>query len=359
MSRIEQRVDRLRERLAKNSLHGILVTNLANVQYLSGFTGTAGTCLILMDKAYFISDGRYLIQSEEQVKGMHIVIGREPHPEIIKNNGLIPNGLSLGFEGDHLVVGRMNQIEEFFPGCQWISTSRFVEELAAVKDETELGAIRSAVEITDKTFEQIVPELRPGATERGIASKISYLYKMLGAQGDAFDPIVAAGPNSALPHAVPTDREFQAGDFVILDFGARYGGYCADMTRTVVIGNATDRHREVYDVVREAQSRGCEAATDGISCRELDSATRDYITEKGYEEFFVHNTGHGLGREVHTMPRLSQSSKDTLLENYVVTIEPGIYIKDWGGVRIEDDVLIKKDGCEILNRSTKELLILR
>lgn len=358
MSWVEKRVERVRKRLARNSLDAMLVTNLTNVHYLSGFTGSAGTCLILMERAYFVSDGRYLIQSKEQVKGMEIIIGSEPHLEIIKKNHLIPNGISLGFEGDHLTVNQMDEIREFFPESGWESTSRFVEEVAAVKDESELRAIRTAVEMTDKTFEQIVPEVRPGATEREIASRISYAYKMLGAQGDAFDPIVAAGPNSSLPHAVPTDRELKDGDFVVLDFGAQYGGYCGDMTRTVVVGRATKRHEEVYEVVKEAQKRGCEAAKAGMGCKELDSVTRDYITEKGYGEYFVHGTGHGLGLEVHTMPRLFQLSEDRLLENYVVTIEPGIYIKDWGGVRIEDDVIIKKDGCEILNQSPRELLIL-
>lgn len=358
MSWIEQRIDRLRKYLAKESLDGLLVTNLTNVHYLTGFTGSAGTSLILLDRAFFISDGRYLSQSKEQVKGMEIKIGSEPHLKIIKKNNLILNGVSLAFEADHLVVSQMEQMKELFPQSDWKPTTRVVEEIAAVKDESELRAIRTAVEITDKTFDHIVPEVRPGVTEREIACKISYTYKMLGADSDAFDPIVASGPNSALPHAVPSDRKLQDGDVVVLDFGARWGGYCADITRTVVVGHATDRHREVYEIVKEAQQRGCDAAKAGMSCKELDSITRDYITEQGYGDYYVHNTGHGLGLEVHTMPRLSQLSEDVVLENYVVTIEPGIYIPEWGGIRIEDDVFIKKEGCEILNKSTRELLAL-
>jgi Xaa-Pro aminopeptidase len=233
-----------------------------------------------------------------------------------------------------------------------------VEEIAAVKDKSELRAIRAAVDITDEVFDQLIPELRIGSVERKVAAKISFAYKILGADGDSYDPIVASGPNSALPHAVPSDREFQDGDFVVMDFGALYQGYHADMTRTVAIGSVTDRHREIYSVVQEAQKRGCEAASAGMSCRELDAVTRDYITEQGYGDYYVHGTGHGLGLEVHTMPRLSQISDDTLLENYVITIEPGIYIPEFGGVRIEDDVIIQNDGCEILNRSTKDLLVL-
>ena len=358
MSFIERRVERLRKRLETESLEALLVTNLTNVHYLSGFTGSAGTCLILMDRGYFLSDGRYLTQSIEQVKDLETVIGSEPHLKMIKKNGLIPDGLSTGFEADYLSVSQMDQLKELFPQADWIPTSRIIEAIAAVKDESELRAIRTAVEITDQVFDQIVPELRVGVSEGEIAAKLSYTYKILGADGDAFPPIVAGGPNSALPHAEPTDRAFQDGDFVILDFGARYGGYHADMTRTVVVGNATDRHKELYEIVKESQKQGCDAAKAGVSGKKLDSVTRDHITEKGYGEYFVHNTGHGLGLEVHTLPKLSQTSEDVLLENYVVTIEPGIYIPDWGGVRIEDDVIIQKDGCDILNQSTKELLVL-
>jgi len=358
MSLIPKRVEKLQERLANESLGGMLVTNLTNVRYLSGFTGSAGSCLILDQKSYFISDGRYLTQSKEQVQDMEIIIDTGSHLQIIKDNDLISNGTTLGFEADFLSVNQMNKLRELFPDTQWEATSRFVEEIAAVKDKSELRAIRAAVDITDEVFDQLIPELRIGSVEREVAAKISFAYKILGADGDSYDPIVASGPNSALPHAVPSDREFQDGDFVVMDFGALYQGYHADMTRTVAIGSVTDRHREIYSVVQEAQKRGCEAASAGMSCRELDAVTRDYITEQGYGDYYVHGTGHGLGLEVHTMPRLSQISDDTLLENYVITIEPGIYIPEFGGVRIEDDVIIQNDGCEILNRSTKDLLVL-
>ena len=358
MSLIPKRVEKLQERLAKESLGGMLVTNLTNVRYLSGFTGSAASCLILDQKSYFISDGRYLTQSKEQVQDMEIIIDTGSHLQIIKDNNLISNGTTLGFEADFLPVNQMNKLRELFPDTQWEVTSRFVEEIAAVKDKSELRAIRAAVDITDEVFDQLIPELRQGSIEREVAAKISFAYKILGADGDSYDPIVASGPNSALPHAVPSDREFQDGDFVVMDFGALYQGYHADMTRTVAIGSVTDRHREIYSVVQEAQKRGCEAASAGMSCRELDAVTRDYITEQGYGDYYVHGTGHGLGLEVHTMPRLSQISDDTLLENYVITIEPGIYIPEFGGVRIEDDVIIQNDGCEILNRSTKDLLVL-
>jgi len=358
MSLILKRVDKLKERLAKESLDGMLVTNLTNVRYLSGFTGSTASCLILEGKSYFISDGRYLTQSREQVQEMEIIIDSGSHLKIIRDNNLISNSATLGFEADFLTVSNMDKLRELFPKTQWEATTRFVEEIAAVKDNSELRTLRAAVEITDKVFDQLIPELKPGAVEREVVAKISFAYKILGADGDSFNPIVASGPNSALPHAVSSDREFQDGDFVVMDFGAQYQGYHADMTRTVAIGSVTDRHREVYAVVQEAQKRGCDAARAGMTCRELDDVTRNYISDKGFGDYYVHGTGHGIGLEVHTMPRVSQISDDTLLENYVVTIEPGIYIPEWGGVRIEDDVIIRKDGCEVLNRSTKELLVL-
>lgn len=358
MSLITNRVEKLRERLADESLEGMLVTNLTNVRYLSGFTGSAGTCLVLPEMAYFISDGRYKTQSSRQVEGMEILIDIDPHLRIIRKAKLIPDGTHIAFEAEHASVSYAEKIKDYFPDCSWEPTTGIIEQIAMVKDKGEIRATRTAVEITDQTFEQIIPEIRPGVTERQIAGKISYTYKIFGADGDAFDCIVAGGPNSALPHAKPGDRPLQEGDFVILDFGAFYQGYHADMTRTVVVGEATDRHGEIYNVVREAQRRGCEAAKDGAACKEVDSACRDIISESGYGDYFNHGTGHGLGLEIHTNPRFSQLSKDHIYENYLMTIEPGIYIPDWGGVRIEDDILITSNGCEILNQSTKEMLVL-
>ena len=358
MSLIDKRVEKLREKLADESLEGMLVTNLTNVWYLSGFSGSAGTCLIFPEKAYFISDGRYETQSKQQVTGMEILIGVEPYPEIIKKEKLISDGMHLAFEAEHVSVSSAKKLEDLFPGCSWEPMTNVIEQIAMVKDKSEIRATRKAVEITDQTFEQIIPEIRPGVTEREIAGKISFTYKMFGADGDAFDCIVAGGPNSALPHARSGDRPLQEGDFVILDFGAFYQGYHADMTRTVVVGEATERHREIYNTVREAQRRGCEAAKDGAPCKEVDSACRNYISESGYGDYFNHGTGHGLGLEIHTNPRFSQLSKDHIYENYLMTIEPGIYIPDWGGVRIEDDILITSNGCEILNQSTKDMLSL-
>ncbi|NOZ03626.1 MAG: aminopeptidase P family protein [FCB group bacterium] len=346
----------LKNELANRGLDGMLITNLTNVRYLSGFTGSAGTCLFTPQGQSFISDGRYLEQSKAQVKGFTRYIDTGTHLQIAAKNKLIPGGLKLGFEGDFVSVNLFQQMRDLFPAVQWEATSRLVEEIAAVKDPTELETIKTAAEITDRVFEEVLPGLKAGITEKEVATEFVIRFRRYG-DGEAYSPIVASGPNGALPHAVPTDRPLQKGDFVVIDAAAKYGGYHSDLTRTPVIGEASGKHREIYEIVKAAQQAGCDAARAGMSCKDLDSVTRDYITEHGYGEYYVHSTGHGLGLEIHTIPRVSQQSREVLQENYVVTIEPGIYLPKWGGVRIEDDVVIKADGCEILNRTTKDLMV--
>ena len=351
------RQHKLKNVLSQNNLDGLLITNLTNIRYICGFTGSAGTCLVTPSGQYFITDGRYIEQSKDQVKGFDRYIDMDTNLSIIQKNNLLSNGLKIGFEGDHVNYTLYDSIQKTFPSIKWESTKMILEDLASVKDNTELDAIRTAVEITDKVYEEILPMLRPGYTEKQVANTMVSKYREYG-DGEAYSPIVATGPNGALPHAIPTDREFKKGDFIVIDAAAKYGGYHADMTRTPVVGEATDKHHEIYAIVKEAQKRGCDIAQAGVSCKDVDAATRDYIHEMGYGDYYTHGTGHGLGLEIHTSPRFSPTSKDILAENNVMTIEPGIYIAGWGGVRIEDDVIINQSGCEILNKTTKELVVL-
>ena len=351
------RQDKLKNTLSQNSLDGMLITNLTNIRYICGFTGSAGTCLVTPTGKYFITDGRYIEQSKDQVKGFDRYIDMDTNLSIIQKNNLLGNGLKIGFEGDHVNYTLYDSIQKTFSDINWESTKMILEDLASVKDKTELDAIRTAVEITDKVYEEILPMLRPGYTEKQVANTMVSKYREYG-DGEAYSPIVATGPNGALPHAIPTDREFKKGDFIVIDAAAKYAGYHADMTRTPVVGEATDKHHEIYAIVKEAQKRGCDIAQAGVSCKDVDAATRDYIHEMGYGDYYTHGTGHGLGLEIHTSPRFSPTSKDILAENNVMTIEPGIYIAGWGGVRIEDDVIINQSGCEILNKTTKELVVL-
>jgi len=352
-----QRQNNLKNKLAEMGVDGILLTNLTSIRYLCGFSGSAASCLITTDGSYFISDGRYDVQSKNQVKGLERFIDFGTHLSIIEKNNLIQNGLKLGFEGDHTSVSQFKAMQDVFSNVNWESTSMLMENLQAIKDQSELDAIRTAVEITDAIYEEIIPMLKVGTTEKDVAIQLVTRYRQE-SDGEAYSPIVAGGPNSALPHAVPGDRPFEKGDFIVIDAAAKFSGYHADMTRTPVVGEATDKHREIYNTVKDAQQAGCDTAKAGMTCKEVDNVTRDYITEKGYGEYFNHGTGHGLGLEIHTEPRMSQLSTQTLETNNVVTIEPGIYLEGWGGVRIEDDVIIHEEGCEVLNKTTKELVVL-
>mgnify|MGYP001273335138 CR=1 FL=1 len=347
----------LRKVLDERGLDGMLITNLTNVRYISGFTGSAASCLITPEGQYFITDGRYIEQSKAQVKGFERFIDMNSHLSQIKDNNLNPNGFKLAFEGDHMSYALYEKMISVFPNTKWENASMILEDLASVKDDHELECIRTAVEVTDKVYEEILHMLRPGFTEKQVANTMVSKYREY-AEGEAYSPIVATGPNGALPHAIPTDREFENGDFIVIDAAAKYGGYHADMTRTPVIGEATEKHKEVYSIVKEAQQRGCNIAKAGVPCKEVDAATREYISEMGYGEYYTHGTGHGLGLEIHTSPRFSPQSEQVLEVNNVMTIEPGIYLAGWGGVRIEDDVIIGKDNCEILNQTTKDLVVL-
>ena len=353
----QQRQEKLKSVLADHGLDGMLITNLTNIRYISGFTGSAASCLITPDSQYFITDGRYIEQSKAQVKGFKRFIDMDSHLSIIRKNNLNPNGLKIAFEGDHVTFSLYQDMTSIFPETTWEHTGMILEDLAAVKDEIELDAIRTAVEVTDRVYEETLPMVRPGYTEKQVANSMVAKYREY-AEGEAYSPIVATGPNGALPHAIPTDREFKKGDFIVIDAAAKYAGYHADMTRTPVVGEATGKHHEIYGIVKEAQQRGCDAAKAGVPCKVVDAATREYIKEMGYGEYYTHGTGHGLGLEIHTSPRFSPQSEAVLNVNNVMTIEPGIYLAGWGGVRIEDDVIIKEDGCEILNKTTKELVIL-
>ena len=310
------RIDKLRQTLSNQGLDGIFITNLTSVKYISGFTGSAGSCLITEDESYFISDGRYDVQSKKQVSNMIRFIDFGNHISIIEKNKILKDGTNLGFEGDHTSFSQYKAITNSFPKIEWKSTSMLMENLQAIKDESELNAIRTAVEITDVIYEEILPMLKAGTTEKEVANQLVLRYRQE-SDGEAYNPIVAGGENGALPHAVPSERPFQNGDFIVIDAAAKYAGYHADMTRTPLIGKPSDKHTEIYEIVKGSQQAGCDAAKAGVSCKEMDTVTRDYITQRGYGEYYNHGTGHGLGLEIHTEPRMSQLSTQTLSENNV------------------------------------------
>lgn len=351
------RQNKLKSVLAEQGLDGMLISRLSNIRYICGFTGSAGSCIITPNENYFITDGRYMEQSKNEVKGFERFIDYGTHIEIAQKNNLISKGLKLALESDSLSVSSYNQLTELFPDVKWESTKMILENLAAVKDKSEIEALRTAVEITDKVFNEVLQLLKIGISEKEIALELAMRYRKYG-EGEAFPSIVASGPNSALPHVQPGERKLKLGDFVVVDAAAKYAGYHADMTRTVVIGKATEKHHEIYELVKKSQQAGIDAVKAGVACKAVDDTTRAVIADAGYGDKFIHSTGHGIGLEIHAYPRLSQQSEEILKENNVVTIEPGIYLTGWGGVRIEDNIVVKKDGSEVLNKTSKELMIL-
>ena len=358
MSNIFQnRLNKLHEYISIKNYDGMYITNSTNIRYLIGFTGSASLLLVLDQSAYFFTDGRYIQQSKEQVQNAKITIISNSYFDELKNHNLLSSKMNIGFESDHMSFSYYETMISNFPKINWISTNSIVENLAAIKDNEEIQSLKTAIEITDEVFTKIIPEIKQGVTEKYISTKISYLFKMNGAEGDSYESIIAGGPRSALPHARPTDRKFEKGDFIVMDFGALYNGYHADMTRTLVVGKPTNKHTEIYDIVLESQLNGITTARSGIPCSEVDNACRSIIQDNGYGDMFTHSTGHGIGLEVHTLPRVHKNNHELLKQNQVITIEPGIYIPDWGGVRIEDDCLILDSSCQPLNKSSKELII--
>ena len=342
--------------MRNDGYNAFYISNITNVRYLSGFTGSSGFLLITDDGDHFFSDGRYTEQSKNEIFDYKIHITNNHLKEIVDTNLLNPSW-NLCFEASHLSFNMYNTLSMQCSVKELVPTNDIIENIASVKDQTEIDALQRAVDITDNVFDLILPEIKVGVTEKKIAAKISYLFKDQGGDGDSYDPIIASGTNGALPHATPSDKKVEIGDFIVMDFGALYKGYHADMTRTVVVGEPSDKHVEIYNIVLESQLAGINYAKSGIKCSELDKACRDVIDSKGYGELFMHSTGHGLGLEVHTMPRIAWTNHTLLQKNNVITIEPGIYVAGWGGVRIEDDCLIQKDSCHPMNRSTKDLIV--
>ena len=352
------RLDALRRKMNEQGLDALLLSHPSNRRYITGFTGSSGYAFVTQEAAMLITDFRYIEQAEEEAPHFEI-LRHERQPfvtiaETARNRGVS----SLAFEQDHLTYGQVGKLRAALVGVKMIPVNGVVESLRAIKDEAELAILRKAVAIVDEVFSQIVKEMRPGMKERDVALRMETFMREMGASGSAFDTIVASGPRSALPHGVASDRVLEKGDLVTLDFGAVYQGYCSDITRTVMIGEPNAKQREIYECVKEAQQAAVDAVRPGMTGRELDAVARDRIAAHGFGDYFGHGTGHGLGLEVHESPTASLMSKDILAPGMVVTVEPGIYLPDFGGVRIEDDVLVTETGGEVLTKSTKELLVL-
>ncbi|MDD3655108.1 MAG: Xaa-Pro peptidase family protein [Desulfotomaculaceae bacterium] len=347
------RINKLMELRSDVGVEAFYVTRPQNRFYLSGFTGTAGALLLCGSGAFLLTDFRYLEQAKQQSPHLTIVDATESLmnrlDELVREN----NVSRLGYDGDHLSHNEFLRLKDKLVSVNLTATSGLVEKLRLIKDSTEIKHIEEAVRLSDRAFEQVRPHIKPGVTEREIGLRLDFAMREMGAEGVAFETIVASGPRSALPHGVASSKRLQKGDLVIMDFGSVYCGYHSDITRTIVVGELAPWQREIYSIVLEAQLKAIEAIRHGVKASAVDSAARYVITSKGYGDYFGHGTGHGLGLDIHENPRLSRKVDTVLQAGMVVTVEPGIYLPGQGGVRIEDTVIVLESGCRVLTQTPK------
>lgn len=341
--------------MAAAGLGGMLVTKPENRVYLSGFLGSSAYLLVTAEQATLLTDFRYVEQAKQQAPAFnvmrHAAVWMDSLPE------LVGPGQRLGFEQEHLTYAQFKELEQRLQ-VELVPVCGLVEGLREVKDDQELAWMQQATEIAEAAFAEILPLITAGRSEAEIAFELEITMRRRGSEGIAFPIISASGPRSALPHGAPTERVLQAGDFLTLDFGAVVHGYRSDMTRTVVLGQPSEQQSEIYHVVLQAQLAAQQAVRPGILGKAVDQVAREIITAAGYGECFGHGLGHGVGLQIHEGPSAGMRGETILQPGMVVTVEPGIYIPGWGGVRIEDMVVVTSDGYRNFNHSGKELLVL-
>ena len=349
------RVEIIQQTMKDQQVEALLITSPYNLRYASGFTGSTGLSVMTQDKAYFVTDFRYTEQAAEQAIGFEIVKNTGPIYEEVKTIIEKENIKALSFEKDFVTYSTFETISDLLP-CELKPSSGLLESLREIKDEKEIETIQEAIKITEYAFTEILTFIKPGVTEIEVANRLDFLMREKGATSVSFDTIVASGKRSAMPHGVATHKEIEQGDMITIDFGCYYNGYVSDMTRTFSLGDPGEELKKIHQIVLDAQLKVNEAAKAGITGKELDAVARDYITEKGYGDAFGHSTGHGIGLEVHENPGINFRNEKPLVEGNVITNEPGIYIPGLGGVRIEDDLVITKNGNRNLMTVTKELI---
>ena len=347
--------------LLHDGVQGLLLTSRYSRMYAAEFDIAEGVAVVSAQGARYFTDSRYIESAQKNLKGFEVVeIGlNNPMMQALKTT-LDEFGVeTLGFEDEYLTVAELNGFEAALP-VKFVPLQKEINAFRASKEDWELARMRKAQEITDRAFTEVCTRIHTGMTEKELEAELIYCLYKNGAEGLSFDPIVVSGPNTSMPHGVAGSRVLQDGDFVTMDFGVLYQGYCSDMTRTVAIGEPTDEMRKVYDTVLAAQLLGIEKAVEGASCRAVDAAARDLIYNAGYEGCFGHSLGHSVGIEIHEMPGFSPSiaPETTCRQGMVITVEPGIYLEGRFGVRIEDMVWFAPDGTKDLTNSPKELIIL-
>lgn len=345
----------IRDYLNEHKLDGLLITSPYNRRYTTHFTGSAGVVLITSNEALLITDFRYIEQAEREATQFTII---EHDGQILEEIKLQLDRLQvarLGFEAAHMTMAEYTHYKETIKS-ELVPTEGIIENLRMIKTNEEITILQAAAKIADDAYEHILSFIKPGVREIDIANELEYFMRKQGATESSFDTIVASGVRSSLPHGTASEKKIENGELVTLDFGALYKGYCSDITRTVAVGDISDQLKEIYDTVLTAQEKGVAGIKPNMTGKEADALTRVHITEKGYGDYFGHSTGHGIGLEVHEGPSLAPRSDLVLEKNMVVTVEPGIYIPNVGGCRIEDDIVLTETGNERLTVSTKELI---
>ena len=348
----EARQQALLQALEAEGLTALVVQHPPNIRYLSGFTGSAGLLVVRPAGAVLVTDFRYAEQAPQEV-GPTAQVDIEPVNIWDRARRVLGSADGVGFEAH---VATVRDVERLGEGRRLVPTSGLVERLRTRKSPDEVAAVVAAAALAQEALAEVLPGVRVGESELAVAARLESALRVRGSEWHPFPTIVASGPRAALPHARSTERTIGAGEWLLIDFGAQVDGYCSDLTRTVVVGKADTRQRAVYDVVEAAQRRAREGVRAGMSGREADALARDLIAQRGYGEAFGHSLGHGLGLEVHEAPRLSPTAEAVLPEGAVVTIEPGIYLPGWGGVRLEDDVLLAPEGPRCLSDGRTSLI---
>ncbi len=328
------------------------ITGKANIFYYSGFTSEDASLVVTKERAILITDSRYTIQAKNQASDFEIYDIKNGLSTVFSDVG----ARTIAYEEEYLSVAQFEKLKNGVKKAEYIMAQELIDEPRQVKEQWEIERIKKAEALGDKAFLNTLEYIKAGVSEKEIAHRLENFMRINGAEGVSFETIVASGERSAMPHGVASDKIIEKGDFVTLDFGCIFDGYCSDMTRTVVVGKATDKQKEIYNIVLKAQQEAMKEVRDGVKCSYIDRIARDIIKSAGYEENFAHSLGHSLGIQIHESPNFSSRSVAIARTGNVITVEPGIYIEGFGGVRIEDVVAIKKDGYENLTTSPKDLI---
>ena len=350
----KNRINELRRMFSKTNIDTVFISNKDNIRYYSGFTGTFAFLLISDSKSLIITDSRYISRAQEECPDYEIY-QLKSGDNWIENSTKKINSKIIGFEGNHVSVNMLNQLKErSHKDLAWQDFSEQITKNRTIKSKSEVVKIEEAISISDRAFNTISKKIKVGMTEKEIAWDIEKEIRVLGAESISFDTIVASGINGSKPHHSPTDKKITNGEAITIDMGAKYKGYCSDLTRTIFIGEPDKKFKKVYKTVLRSQLIAIETAKADMTGEEIDKISRDIITNEGYGEYFGHSLGHGVGLEIHENPGVGPNSKNKILAGMVYTIEPGIYIDGWGGIRIEDMVLMSDNGNKLLSHAEKE-----